>query len=268
MKQAIDPNSIGDKSVAWLTQFVRDQIKLAEGGAVAQGPPPVITSFTPSSAAEGATVTVTGQGFTFVKSVEVNGTNVASFNVVSDTSLTFVQPGDATTGLITVTNLGGSTDSATNLTFTAPSAGVTMISDTITGSDTAINAITPTDTGLSVSIPSAGTYVIDIHLIFQGAGNTTTGHGLCLAYSGSNTVQSIYFDNPSGPQWGYSLTDGSVDQMCLQGPPVLNQDYPLKGHGVLVCSGTGTLKLQGQTEVVNHTFTIRIGSVMRVIKIL
>lgn len=116
MKQAIDPNDIGNKSVAWLTQFVRDQIRQGVGGASSQGPPPVITSFTPTTAGAGDTVTITGSGFTFATAVDVNGVPAASFTVVSDTSITFVVPTDASTGPIHVTNMGGSTASATNLT--------------------------------------------------------------------------------------------------------------------------------------------------------
>lgn len=64
---------------------------------------PVITSFTPSVAPVGSTVTITGSGFTGVNQVKFNNVNAVTFTVVNSTTITAVVPVGATTGYISVT---------------------------------------------------------------------------------------------------------------------------------------------------------------------
>lgn len=72
---------------------------------------PTISAATPSAAAAGATVTITGTGFTSVtgaSSVKFGATNATSYTVVSDTSITAVMPaGSAGSAAIVVTNAVG-----------------------------------------------------------------------------------------------------------------------------------------------------------------
>lgn len=63
---------------------------------------PVITSFSPSVAPVGATVTINGTGFLNVNTVRFNLTNAISFTIVNATTITAVVPVGATTGFITV----------------------------------------------------------------------------------------------------------------------------------------------------------------------
>jgi len=67
---------------------------------------PVITSFTPTSALVGTTVTITGTGFTGATSVKFGGTAASSFNVVNATSIQAVV-GTGATGDVSVTTPGG-----------------------------------------------------------------------------------------------------------------------------------------------------------------
>jgi len=67
---------------------------------------PKITSFTPTSAAVGETVTITGTTFTGATSVKFNTTS-ATFTVDSDTQITATVPVGATTGTISVTTPDG-----------------------------------------------------------------------------------------------------------------------------------------------------------------
>jgi len=76
---------------------------------------PVVTSFSPTSAAVGSIVILTGSGFTGVTSVSVNGLG-ASFGYVSDSQVNLQVPTGATSGLITVTTPAGSATSTTSLT--------------------------------------------------------------------------------------------------------------------------------------------------------
>jgi hypothetical protein len=95
---------------------------------------PAITSFTPTSAAVGATVTVNGSGFGSVsqtRTVQVNGTPAGTITWVSPNQLRFVVPAGATTGQIKVSVDGGV------MATSALSLGVTF---TVTGFSPAIAA--------------------------------------------------------------------------------------------------------------------------------
>jgi hypothetical protein len=82
---------------------------------------PVVTAFAPSAAAPGASVVLTGTGFTGSTSVAFNGVNQPNFAINSDTQITTTVPGAATTGLISVTNpLGTGASSADFTVLPAP----------------------------------------------------------------------------------------------------------------------------------------------------
>lgn len=64
---------------------------------------PEVTSFNPTSAAPGATITLTGVNFTGVTSVTFANNLPATFNVVSDTQITATVPAGAVTGQLILT---------------------------------------------------------------------------------------------------------------------------------------------------------------------
>jgi streptogramin lyase len=72
---------------------------------------PVIQSFTPTSGAVGAKVTIKGYGFTGTTAVAFGGVK-AKFTLVSGFQITATVPAKAKTGKITVTNAGGTATSA------------------------------------------------------------------------------------------------------------------------------------------------------------
>ncbi len=92
-------------------------------------PAPTITSFSPTSGAVGASVTINGTNFTGATAVKFNGTS-ASFTVNTSIMITATVPAGATTGKISVTTPGGTATSANNFTvkhhasFTSDAAGV------------------------------------------------------------------------------------------------------------------------------------------------
>ena len=73
-------------------------------------PPPTITSFSPTSAGTGQTVTITGTNFTGATAVSFGGTAATSFTVVSATSITAVV-GAGATGNVRVTTANGNVNS-------------------------------------------------------------------------------------------------------------------------------------------------------------
>jgi hypothetical protein len=84
-------------------------------GQVVMGP--TVTGFLPPSAAVGASVTLTGTGYTKATAVLFNGTP-ASFQIVNATTLLAVVPVGATTGSVAVTNSAGTGTSTASFTVT------------------------------------------------------------------------------------------------------------------------------------------------------
>ena len=103
---------------------------------------PTISSFTPSSAGEDSSVTITGTYFTGATSVKFGGTEAASFTINSATSITAVV-GIGSSGYITVTTPGGTATSEDyfthidppSITSFTPSTGGTGNTVTITGTN-------------------------------------------------------------------------------------------------------------------------------------
>src|SRR5439155_18069877 len=82
-------------------------------------PAPVVTSFMPISGPVGTTVTITGSNFTGSTVVAFNGTAATNFTVDLDTQITVTVPSGATSGKVSVTNPGGTVQSATDFVVTA-----------------------------------------------------------------------------------------------------------------------------------------------------
>jgi len=90
--------------------FYIENARLQPGSGI-----PAVTSFTPTSGAAGASVSIAGRNFTGATAVKFNGVN-ASFSIGSDTTVSATVPTSATTGPISVTAAGGSGASATSFT--------------------------------------------------------------------------------------------------------------------------------------------------------
>jgi len=88
---------------------------------------PVITSFTPTTAATGASVNITGIRFTGATAVKFGGTAASSFTVDSDTQITAVV-GSGSSGKVTVITPGGVATSANDFTW-VPTGGYAYFED-------------------------------------------------------------------------------------------------------------------------------------------
>jgi hypothetical protein len=99
-------------------------------------PAPTITSFTPTTAASGATVTIMGTNFTGATTVSFGGTAATSFNVLSSTSITAVVASGAS-GIVSVTTPGG-TGTLSGFTF-VPAPTITSFTPTSAGSATTLS---------------------------------------------------------------------------------------------------------------------------------
>ncbi len=84
---------------------------------------PTITSFSPTSGPAGCVIVITGTDFNNpdVSSVDIGGTLVTSFKIVSATTIWAMVAG-TTSGTIHVTNSSGTANSPTDFTITNPGA--------------------------------------------------------------------------------------------------------------------------------------------------
>jgi uncharacterized repeat protein (TIGR02543 family) len=100
--------------------YLHNYINLASSSGA-----PTISSFSPTSGLEGATVTITGDNFNGATEVAFNGTSTG-FTVNSNTKITATVPVGATTGKISVAKSGNAAFSASNFTVTTPATQYTL----------------------------------------------------------------------------------------------------------------------------------------------
>jgi gliding motility-associated-like protein len=181
---------------------------------------PVITSFTPTSAVTGATVTLTGTDFTGATAVSFGGTAATSFNVVSATSITAVVAA-GTSGDVSVTTPGG----------TAVLAGFTFIpAPVITSFSPASGSVGTlvTIAGTNLETPTAFTIGGTAAIVISNTGTSLVG----MVMPGSATG-TISLTTASG-----SATSAATFTLSTTTAPNTQQGAKLVGTGI---SGSATL---------------------------
>ena len=163
-------------------------------------PAPVLTSLAPTSGPVGTIVTITGTNLARASAVRLNGTS-APFLQTSITTINFTIPAGATTGNITVTTPGGTSNGlpftvtvpAPVLTTLSPSRGPVGATVTITGTNVA-NATAVSLSGVS----SAFTQTSPTTLTFVVPTGATTGN--------------LVVTTPGGPSNGllFTVTTGTA----------------------------------------------------------
>ena len=148
---------------------------------------PTITSFSPTTAATGATVTITGTNLNGITAVSFGGTAAASFNVASATSVTAVVA-SGTSGSLSVTTPGGTVTLA-GFTY---SQSKTWTGTTNTDWNTTTNW-SPIGVPLStdiVTIPSTTNNPVVSDLTIASGGTVTIAPRADLTVSGTLTNNS------------------------------------------------------------------------------
>ena len=139
-------------------------------------PPPTITSFSPTSAGTGQTVTITGTNFTGATAVNFGGTAATSFTVVSATSITAVV-GAGTTGAVSVTTSNGIASRA-GFTFITSTPAPTITSFTPTSGKTGqVVNITGTNFTGATAVSFGGTAATTFTVVSATSINATVGAG-------------------------------------------------------------------------------------------
>lgn len=79
-----------------------------------------ISSFNPTSAISGQSITITGTNFSSITGITIGGTSASTYTVVSGTSITVTVPSGATTGSIVVSKSGQTDASKDGFVFITP----------------------------------------------------------------------------------------------------------------------------------------------------
>jgi len=149
------------------------------------GPPPSVTSFSPTTGGIGTTVTITGSEFTGATNVAFNGSS-AAFTEDSDTQVTATVPAAATTGTISVTTADGTGTSSSSFTVTL---------------DPAISSFSPGLGGVGATVTISGAN-------FTGT-SAVKFNGVSASFSGV-TGSSITATVPAGATTGTIMVTTSI----------------------------------------------------------
>jgi uncharacterized repeat protein (TIGR01451 family) len=202
--------------------------------------PPTISSFSPGSGPVGTSVTITGTNFFSTSTVRFNSVN-ASFTTTTNTSITALVPSGATTGVITIINASGTTNSSASFTVTpAPNLAI---------SKTASAATVPTS--------SAFSYTLSISNIGAGAANDVTVTDVLPAGLTLNSV--------SGTGWTCS---GSSTITCTMGAlaasntaPVITINVTAPANGTTVTNTATVSSTTPDSSSANNSSTVSVGVV-------
>jgi hypothetical protein len=148
-------------------------------------PPPTITSFSPTAAATGTLITITGNNFVGTSIITLGGTPVTSFTVVSSTSIVALV-GTGATGAVSLTTPGGMA-SLDGFTF-IPAPTITAFAPTTAAAGTLIT-ITGTNFNNTSVVTLGGTSV---------SAFTVVSSTSIIAIVGSGSSGAVSLTTPGG----------------------------------------------------------------------
>ena len=182
--------------------------------------PSSITSFTPTSAAVGASVVISGANFTGADTVRIGGA-VAAFTVNSPSQITATVPASAVSGSVSVRTPYGSASLAGFTLLPAPV--ITSFSPATAGAGDAVTINGSNFTGAS-SVSFGGTAAASFTVV------SATRITATLAASGSSGAISVTTPNGTGSRTGFSFA----------GVPTITAFLPTGGTGGDTITITGT----------------------------
>ena len=170
----------------------------APGGTTASSAlfylPPTVTGFSPSNAAEHATVTVTGTNLIGATQVQLGGVGVP-FSVASNGRLTFTVPTGSTGGTVHVVAPGGSATSGGSVTILAPPAISSIaplsgpVGTTVTITGTNLGGTVGVMLGSVVTVPTS---ISPTSVTFTIPPGAASGHVRVLTTSGAATSTDAF----------------------------------------------------------------------------
>ncbi len=205
------------------------------------GLPPTVTSFTPTLANSGSSVTVTGTHFVTTAGATQAGVDVFTSTVTptSDTQLAFPVPAQSGSGPVTVATPYGSAQSATPLIVVPASVGA--------GNVVATTTLTVNGSAQTLNISTAGKYAA---AVFQGA----TDQWLSLQFASFTTT-------PSGNYVGVTVYDPAG--VAIASGDVGSTAYPLTLHlPPLPQSGTYTVVMNAPSSTAQFAVNVETNVVL------
>ncbi len=199
--------------------------------ALSGGPgTPTISSFTPTSGAAGATITISGTNLAGATVVSFGGTPAASFNVVNATTITAVV-GSGSSGSVSVTTPGG----------TANKAGFIFIRPPV------IISFNPTSAGTAATITISGTNFINITAVSFGGTAASSfivvDTTMITAVVGTGASGNVSVTNPGG-----TATLAGFTFILPILPPTITSLTPTSGAANTSITITGT-NFTGATSI-------------------
>ncbi len=196
------------------------------GGVARQGfaafgpPPPAISSVSSTAVSPGATIVITGSGFTGATAVSIGGVPVASFTINSDNQITIVV-GSGTPG----------TGGQQQLLITTP-AGIVSLGGFSVGAASASSG--------SGSAPSGGTTVAPQNAVIGGISPPILGFGTPIVVSGSGFTGTTGLLIGGIAVTNFVVVNDNTITAVVGGVPVSNRVQLTGGLGaVLDMSGLG-----------------------------
>ncbi len=169
------------------------------------GQPAVITGFSPDSAAQGISITITGKGFTGSGSVQFGGTPAQSFTVLNDSTIV-ATVGAGSSGTITVTTPSGVATSSANFVYVY--TALPPVSLTSFSPDSATQGATVTITGQNLSgitsisfggTPAQSFRIFSNNVVYATVGAGSTGTVSVSGNNGSDSLPGFYYIPPPPP---------------------------------------------------------------------
>ena len=194
-------------------------------------PPATITSFSPLTAASGATVTINGTNFTGATAVSFGGVAAASFTIVNANQITAVVASGGATGAVTVTALGGTTSDATAFTFIPP-ATITNFSPL-----TAASGATVTITGTNLT----GTTAVSFGGVAAASFTIVSANQITAVVASGSASGAVTVTTPGG-------TTSDATAFTFIPPPTISGFLPIAATTGATITINGT-NLTGTTAV-------------------
>jgi hypothetical protein len=159
---------------------------------------PTITSFTPTNAGPGATVTINGTNFTGTTSVTFGGAPAANFTVVSNTQVTAVVGQGSSGSLMVNTPAGSATEDA--FTYNSPVAQINGFTPVNAAAGTMVTITGSNFTGISAvtfgGVPATSFNIVNPGTITAIVGAANSGSIALFSAAGADSVGGFQFIPP------------------------------------------------------------------------
>jgi len=225
----------------------------------------VITSFTPTSAAVGSSVIISGLNFSGITAVSFGGVAATSFTVVSSTAIV-ATVGAGASGNITVTGSNG-TATIDGFTFLVPVPTITTFSPvsgtigttvTITGANllalniTGNGTYTIPNTYFSSSVQTSASSAVTLHLTTDRGQYTSTGTTLTTLQPVAYSVNSITASFPSNQVPYFNLNQSFNWTVSVTGTTA-SGNLTYSGGSVTTTSLTSNGSITGTSTSIDST---------------